>query len=185
MTVYWSVGHDARKKGAYNKKYNIHEYDICVELTQYCIEEAIEIGIDSEKVYSDTLGSAIKEINSKCEKNDLAIEMHINSIAVPKVKGCEVEYYKNSKRGQRLAFHVQNSLMAHLGLRNCKNDGRDDLSFLERTKCTAIIPEPFFLSNEENVQRFLLNHREANLRNIAKSITIGVKDFINEEEKNV
>lgn len=182
MKVFWSVGHDAKRKGAYNEKHDIYEYDVLVELTQYCIEDAISLGIDSEKVYADTLGSAIKEVNERCSSNDLAIEMHINAIAAPNVKGCEVEYYKGSKRGERLAFHVQNSLLAHLNLRNCKNDGRDDLGFLEKTKCTAIIPEPFFLSNEDNVQRFLLNNREKNLRNISYSIAIGVKDFINEEE---
>lgn len=184
MKVYWSVGHDCKRKGAYNEKYDIHEYDVCVELTQYCIEEAVGLGIDSEKVQSDRLGAAIKEINQKANKEDLAIEVHINSIAAQHIKGCEVEYYKGSKRGKRLAKYIQDNMLSHLGMRNCKNDARDDLGFLEKTKCTAIIPEPFFLSNEENVQRFLLTDREINLRNIAKTIAIGVFAFIRDEERN-
>lgn len=181
MKVFWSVGHDAERTGAYNEKYDICEYDVCVELTQYCVEEAIDMGITSEKIYSDRLGDAIKEVNQRANTDDLAIEIHVNAISKPSIKGCEVEYYEGSERGERLAFHIQNSLMAHLGLRDCKNDGRDDLGFLEKTKCTAVIPEPFFLSNEENVQRFLLNDREANLRNIAYCIARGVKDYIEQE----
>ena len=186
MKVFWSVGHDATRKGAYNKKYDIHEYDVCVELTQYCVEEAIKLGIDSEKVYADRLSSAVEEINQKCEVNDLAIEMHINSIAAQhanRIHGCEVEYYKGSKRGERLAFHVQDNILNYLNLRDCSNDARDDLYFLEKTKCTAIIPEPFFLSSEKNVQRFLINNRNSNLRMLAFIIAKGVKDFINEESK--
>ena len=187
MTVYWSVGHDAKRKGAYNEKYDIHEYDVLVELTQYCVEEAIKLGIDSEKVYADRLSSAVEEINQKCETNDLAIEMHINSIAAEhadRIHGCEVEYYKGSSRGEKLAYHVQDRIVDYLNLRNCSNDARDDLFFLEKTKCTAIIPEPFFLSSEENVQRFLINNRNSNLRMLAYIIASGVKDFINMEEKN-
>ena len=184
MVVYWSVGHDAKRKGAYNAKYDIHEYDVCVELTQYCIEEALGLDIESEKVYSDCLGAAIKEINQKANTDDLAIEVHVNSIAAQhadRIHGCEVEYYQGSERGKKLAKCIQDEMLSHLGLRDCKNDARDDLGFLEKTKCTAIIPEPFFLSNEENVQRFLLNDREKNLRNIAKTIAIGVLAFIHQE----
>lgn len=185
MKVFWSVGHDYKRKGAYNEKHNIYEYDVCVELTQYCIEEALGLNIDSEKVYSDCLGAAIKEINLRASTDDLAIEIHVNSIAAQhaaRIHGCEVEYYKGSKRGKRLARRIQDNMVSHLGLRDCKNDARDDLGFLEKTKCTAVIPEPFFLSNEENIQRFLLNDREKNLRNIAKVIAIGVFSFIQEEQ---
>ena len=187
MKVFWSVGHDAKRKGAYNKKYGIYEYDVLVDLTQYCIEEAIALGIDSEKVYADRLGTAIDEVNKKCERNDLAIEMHINSIAkehADRIHGCEVEYYQGSKRGKKLAYHVQSAMRAYHGLRDCKNDARDDLGFLEKTKCTAIIPEPFFLSNDGDVQRFLLSNREDKLRSLAYAIAIGVKAFINEEAIN-
>ena len=184
MKVFWSVGHDARRKGAYNAKYDIHEYDVCVELTQYCIEEALELGIESEKVYSDCLGAAIKEINQKANTDDLAIEVHINSIAAQhadRIHGCEVEYYEGSKRGEKLALYVQKSLKAFHRLRDCKNDARDDLGFLEKTKCTAIIPEPFFMSSDQNVQQFLLGDREAKLRGLAYTIALGVKVFINQE----
>jgi N-acetylmuramoyl-L-alanine amidase len=187
MKVFFSVGHDAKRKGAYNEKYNIYEYDVCVELTQYCIEEAMELGLDCEKVYSDRLGKAIEEVNQRCNRNDLAIEVHINSIAAQhadKVHGCEVEYCVGSVRGKKLARQVQDSMLAHLGQRNCKNDARDDLGFLEKTKCTAIIPEPFFLSNDGDVEKFLLKDREAKLRNLAKVIAIGVFAFIREEEQN-
>ena len=185
MKVFWSVGHDARRKGAFNAKYGIHEYDVCVELTQYCIEEAVELGIESEKVYSDCLGAAIKEINQKANTDDLAIEIHINSIAeqhADRIHGCEVEYYEGSERGKKLALHVQNSLKAFHQLRDCKNDARDDLGFLEKTLCTAIIPEPFFLSSDQNVEQFLIGNREAKLRGLAYTIALGVKQFIDQEK---
>lgn len=185
MKVFWSVGHDARRKGAYNKKYDIHEYDVCVELTQYCIEEALELGIESEKVYSDCLGAAIKEINQKANTDDLAVEIHINSIAAQhadRIHGCEVEYFEGSKRGKKLAYYVQNSIKTFHQLRDCKNDARDDLGFLEKTKCTAIIPEPFFLSSDKNVEQFLIGDREAKLRGLAYTIALGVKQFIEQEK---
>ena len=182
-TIYCSVGHDAKRKGAYNEKYDLHEYDINVETTQYLAEELIEMGLKVSKVYSDRLSSAIKEINKTAKSTDIAIEMHVNALSNPNVRGCEVMYFKGSKNGNRIAFHVQNAMRAFLGQQDKKNDARDDLSFLERTVCAAIIPEPFFLSNEADVQRFLLNDREANLRNISYAIAIGVKDFINERNR--
>jgi len=182
MNKIWvSVGHDIKRKGAYCSYTDEYEYDILVDLTQYVWEELVELKLNSEKVYADKLHEAIDEINQKGSKNDLAIEMHLNSFSDPKVNGCEVEYYHTSERGKKLAKAVQDSYLAHLGLRNAHNDGRKDLGFLNKVKCVAIIPEPFFLSNKKEVERFLINNREDNLRNIAKATAIGVFAFLREE----
>lgn len=184
MKVFWSVGHDARKKGAYNVKYKLYEYDLCVDLTQYCVEEAMELGLDCEKVYSDRLGNAIKEVNMRCEKNDIAVEVHINAMKdANHIRGCEVEYCVGSVRGEKLAKHVQDVMLKDLDQRDCTNDARANLGFLKKTKCTAIIPEPFFLSNEEDIQKFILDDKEAGLRKIAKALALGVYNFVKEEIK--
>ena len=185
MKVFWSVGHDAKRQGAYNKKHDIHEYPICIELTQYCVEEAIELGLDCEKVYSDRLSKAIEEVNMRCDKNDIAVEIHINAMkGADHIHGCETMYCVGSVRGKKLARHVQDVMLRDLDQRDCKNDARDDLGWLEKTKCTAIIPEPFFLSNEEDLKKFILDDKEAGLRRIAKAMVLGVYNFVKEEEKN-
>lgn len=179
MRVFVSIGHDAVRTGSRNSEYDITEYDICVDLTQYLYEELIELKIDAEKVWSDKLGEAISEINGKARLNDIAIETHINSFSNPSVRGCETLYYTNSGRGKKLAQDIQNSLLAHLGVKDRGILERDNLTFLKKIKCTSIITEPFFLSNEDEVKRFLLKDREDNLRNIAFSIAMGVKSYIN------
>lgn len=179
MKLFLSVGHDALKKGAYNEKYRLHEYDILVELTQYCFEEAIEIGLECEKVFSDRLSSAIEEVNQKANTSDIAVELHINSFSNPDVKGCETLYYTGSKKGKELAGDIQNSMLAFLQVHDRGLLPRNNLAFLNKVKCTSIITEPFFLSNEDEVKRFLLHDRESNLRNIARVTAIGIRDFVN------
>ena len=178
MKVFISVGHDTKRKGAKSPFTDEYEYDILIALTHYIWEELIDLGIDTQKVYSDILGDAISEINKTCNTDDIALETHFNSFSNPSVKGCETLFYKGSTKGKELAQDIQNSLLAHLGVHDRGILERDNLAFLKKTKCVSIITEPFFLSNEEEVNRFLLKDREANLRNIAFSIAKGIEIYV-------
>ena len=178
MKVFVSVGHDAQKKGAKCTILNEYEYDILIPLTQYLMEELVGMKIDAVKVYSDVLGSAIEEVNRQCDGDSIAIETHFNNFKDSSVGGCETLYCKGSSKGKELAIDIQNSLLAHLQLKDRGLLERDNLAFLNDTKCPAVIVEPFFLSNKEEVKRFLKKDREANLRNIAFSIAVGIRDYV-------
>ena len=183
-TIYISVGHDTIMKGAYCSFIDEFEYDICKEYSKYLQKELEDLNLDVILVKNDKLQNAVSEINQTASKNDIAIETHFNSFPEPTVNGCETLYYEDSKRGEKLAQHVQNANLAYFSLRDRGLVGRDNLYFLKHTKCTAIIPEPFFLSNEEEVGRFLIGDREAKLRSLAYATAIGIKAFVNEEKRN-
>ena len=179
MQVFVSVGHDRHRKGAKCTYTDEYEYDILIQLTQYLMEELVELDVNATKVYSDVLGNAIDEINKNCDSDSIAIETHFNNFKSVSVGGCETIYCKGSTKGKELANDIQNSLLAHLQVKDRGLLERDNLAFLNDTKCPAVITEPFFLSNKKEVERFLENDREANLRNIAYSIAIGIKKYIN------
>lgn len=184
MRVFVSVGHDSGRKGAKCEIVDEYEYDLLIPLTQYLMEELVDMRIDAVKVYSDVLGSAIEEVNKQRNGDSIAIETHFNNFHDPSVGGCETLYCKGSSKGKELAKDIQNSLLAHLQLKDRGLLERDNLAFLNDTNCPAVITEPFFLSNKEEVERFLKNDREANLRNIAYSIAIGIGDYVNKAEKD-
>ena len=183
MKVFVSVGHDVRRKGAKCEIINEYEYDLLIPLTQYLMEELVDMRIDAVKVYSDILGNAVEEVNKHCESDSIAIETHFNNFSDTSVGGCETLYCKGSSKGKELAGDIQNSLLAHLQVKDRGLLERDNLAFLTKVTCVSIITEPFFLSNKKEVERFLENDREDNLRNIAYSIAIGVKDYVNKAEK--
>lgn len=182
MRVFISVGHDKKRKGAKCDIINEYEYDLLIPLTDYLFDELTSRGIDARKVNSDKLGAAVKEINKECNKNDIALETHFNKFSNASVKGCETLFYKGSTRGENLADSIQNSLLAYLGVHDRGLLARDNLAFLKQVKCTSIITEPFFLSNEEEVKRFLVNDRDTNLKNIAFAIANGIHSFIKRED---
>jgi len=110
------------------------------------------------------------------DKVTVAIELHFNS-ATPSASGCEMLYYRDSKRGNRLASSLQREVLAEYntkdrGIKPTKRFSRGG-AFLAKTKCPAVICEPFFGSNEREWRMF------SSSRNLlAKSYARGIKNFL-------
>ena len=93
---------------------------------------------------------------------DYAIELHCNSVANKDVQGSETLHWHKSAKSQALALRLQKAVVELIGQRNrgpkpISNTGTDTRGwrFLMKTKMPAVILEPFFLSNDESLQKGL------------------------------
>lgn len=94
-----------------------------------------------------SLTGKILMVNS--ENPDFAVDVHLNSLTKPIVRGTEVLYYPGSERGKAIARVFQRHLVRMLVTPNRGIEERVDLGFLKKTRCPAIITESEFISNEE------------------------------------
>lgn len=100
------------------------------------------------------------------EPIDLALELHLNGFHEDSVDGTETLYYPGNETGLLWAAKIQESLVGALGLKNrgTKPFGDDDWEkerngFVRRTKMTAIIVEPFFITNTASAEAVLTGDR--------------------------
>ena len=140
-----------------------------------------DFGIPS-KIYDEYDGasysSAMRWVAHQMDEDGVtaAIELHFNS-ASPSAHGCEMLYYHKSASGERLAANLQIEVITEY---NTKNRGTKPMQkfsrgggFLVKTKCPAVICEPFFGSNEREWSMF------SSSRNLlAKAYARGIKNFL-------
>lgn len=123
---------------------------------------------------TNTKGKDLSYGVSKANANnsDFLISCHVNSFD-GEAKGCEVIYYPGSKKGKKLAECIVNELSA-LGFKNrgAKEDTRG-LYELSHTKMTAVIVEPFFCDNAEDVAIY----KRVGAEGIANAIVNGVLKY--------
>ena len=124
-------------------------------------------------IASGTLGYKMRQIKALAQENlvKLAIEIHFNSSAVGKGKGCETLYYPGSKKGLIAALEVQNAMSSILppnrgvkegwykmdipGQIDYKGDIPGDEkvdAFLTIPGVTCLIIEPEFIQNEHVIK---------------------------------
>jgi N-acetylmuramoyl-L-alanine amidase len=88
---------------------------------------------------------------------DFVIEIHANASADHTASGSECLYYYASDAGAELAAVLQRHLLEELGLSNRGVHGIhvDDRGgyLLRHTKAPAVIAEPFFIDNDEDLKR--------------------------------
>lgn len=107
-----------------------------------------------------------------------AVSIHHNSCGNPKRKGAEIIYWDTSESGYLLARYITQELVsipmkAHV-LPAVKQLGRK-LYFLRKTRCPAVIVEPVFMSNEDDLN-FAISHRVQ----IAVAVRHGVNRWVKE-----
>lgn len=145
MKVALVVGHKESSKGAYNKYFDIYEYDFNKLLVEK-ISKKLEI--ENVVIYRDTYKGLPDKINS--ESPDFIISFHCNAFN-GKAGGTEVLYYHRSKKGKKIAEILLNHLLK-LGLKNrgiLPRTAEDRGGYLLRyTKAPCVIAEPFFIDND-------------------------------------
>jgi N-acetylmuramoyl-L-alanine amidase len=112
-------------------------------------------------VYNDYKASsyvgAMNYVARKMKRDGITacVELHFNS-ASPKATGHEWLHWETSRGGKTLATQFKNAMdkaypeLASRGLKPKKKGSRGSL-FLRKTPCPAVIAEPFFGSNKNDV----------------------------------
>ena len=109
-------------------------------------------------VPSSELGAKIRWINARAKPTDLAVEIHFNA-ATPSARGSETLFAPGSPRGQVVAVQVQAALAHHFQPdRGTKpgwyqgNPAKGPLAFLAKTRCAALILEPAFIYQADEIR---------------------------------
>lgn len=110
--------------------------------------------------------SMVKRNANKLNKEDyeLVIELHYNS-SVPEANGCEVFYYFSNIEGKKMAYNLSKMISKVF---NVRNRGAKAMTSLNQRgfwavyypKATTLLLEPFFGSNEKDVEKFKGKEKE-------------------------
>jgi len=91
----------------------------------------------------------------------VAVSLHANAALAPTATGTEALYWYRSRYGKALAEEATVRLAEAVGLRS---RGAKPISYRQRgwfflyhTSCPAIIAEPFFISNDNDLRQALTN----------------------------
>lgn len=190
-----SAGHDSRFWGASNIHYGVIEHylalDIC-DMVMARFGHDIRVGfLDMSKharmwkKRQDSLNAKVALLNHlhQIEPVDLAIELHFNACPSHLGHGAECLYWGNqegeiSERSKYFADLFLPELEAFDG----KIDGRDNrhdqsLAWLSQTAMPAIVMEPLFIDNENDVLPVLSHNGRALL---AETICRCIKNALEE-----
>jgi hypothetical protein len=171
-----SAGHHPGAKGATYKGHT--EYDEAVQWQQIIVDLLNERIVDSHLymrahlIGTGKLPSKVDEVNA-IKNCDLAIEVHFNAAGDPNIRGCETLFYPGSEKGIEYAKIVQTKLVTAMQTRSrgikegwYKQDRPGHVDFdgdvdgdevitywLRKIKAPALILEPEFMGQIENIQR--------------------------------
>lgn len=151
--VAFVIGHNSKDKGAYSKILDYSEWDMW-----NCFYDSYltELGDNFNHNLSSSYTQRQKSMAKLTKDYDLVFELHYNASS-PSANGVEaLVYYSNNK--MRALGELYCKLMSEsMGLKNrgCKRvTSGNGFGFLEKTKGSAIILEPFFGSNYNDCENY-------------------------------
>ncbi len=146
------IGHKKSSPGAMNTTSGVTEFAFNDLLAQEIEGEVT--GVSIQRVYRRTYNSLPDDINEL--HPDFIVSLHCNAFDA-KVSGTEVLYYHRSTRGQRYAEILNEHLVEVLDLpnRGVKAKLAEDRGgyLLMNTDEPCVIAEPFFIDNNQDLQR--------------------------------
>jgi len=101
---------------------------------------------DKEK-YPDHLKHTVKLLNM--HNPHLAIELHFNFFEDKKVNGCELLY---NEEGKNFAALLQKEICSFFNVKDRGIKTNENKYFISHTEIPAVITEPIFLSNENDIK---------------------------------
>ena len=164
MKVALVVGHCEGSKGAWNPRFNITEYDFNNKLAGQ-IFRILKNSAKAEPVLVHRyLRSGIRGLVMKLNtiiRPKLIVSMHLNAHSNPEANGTEVLHWHRSKYSGRMAKIFEEHFTDFLQTRDrsgqaqAKGVSEEDRGgyILRYTKAWAVLCEPFFLSNDEEVEK--------------------------------
>lgn len=152
MSLFLSAGHYPAAPGAAWKGFVEHTE------ARLWVAEIARYLPSAQLVPAAELGAKIRWINARAQLADLAVEIHFNA-ATPTARGSETLHAPGSVRGAVLAADLQAVLARHfLPNRGIKpgfyqqNPAKGPLAFLVQTRCAALIVEPAFVYQADEIR---------------------------------
>lgn len=177
------IGHNSAAPGAVaGAPIGRSELTFNTKVARLIDEAAAEFNIDVKLFSRQPSGGYSREIRDAYAAvaawgPDCALELHFNA-AGPNASGTEMLYPQGSSRAKLLASHVQEELVALLGLRNrgpkAKERGeRGARSLFALPTVPTVLAEPFFGSNRNDCNVVAAKGEEA----LALAYLRGVRDW--------
>lgn len=176
--IYLSFGHQGKGTGA-SHTFVVHGkirvYDESVEAQRLQLSVMSACDVDFIKAKPMSLTETIKDVNRKCKKGDVAIELHFNASGTGKGTGVEAIVAENaSALSRHVASETANIVADTLGLKLRGSNGvktdtqsaRGKLGFVRQTKCAAVILEVCFIDNFED----MVNRYEKNFDRLVEAL---------------
>jgi len=146
------IGHKKASPGAVNKKTGITEFEFNDDFARR-IENKVK-NVDIQRVYRRTYQELPDDINAL--NPDFIVSLHCNAFNT-RASGTEVLYYHKSEKGRKMAEILLTHLLEHLKLpdRGIKPKTAEDRGgyLLCYTKAPSVIAEPFFIDNDDDLDR--------------------------------
>jgi len=177
MKIAICPGHYPEAAGAVNHRYDLNEHDEACQVVSHLRTLLLAVG-HSVHVFRGHLRHKIDRINNG--NFDLALDVHFNAGGG---HGCEVVYVPHSPTRQAQAAVISSTMCSYMGVRNRgakegywmggDNPGTKPDAFVSQTNCPAFIPEPIFIDNDSEAEKWLAAGRHAH---IAEAISLGIQD---------
>ncbi len=150
------IGHKKRSPGAVNVNSSISEFEFNEDLALR-IEKKVRT-TEVQRIYRRTYRELPGDINSL--DPDFVVSLHCNAFN-KKASGTEILYYHKSTRGKRMAEIILRHLVGCLKLpsRGIKPKTAEDRGgyLLRYTNAPCVIAEPFFIDNDNDLERAMNN----------------------------
>ena len=191
-TVVLDAGHGGEDPGAVSNFNGLIEKDVTLILANQTREllekegyKVIMTRTDDVLAYDDeNLSMTAKRRQDLLKRKqkmdesgaDIVVSIHLNSYTDPKYSGAQTFYTKDSLSGKKLAQAIQESLKNNVDPDNDREAIRkkDDIIITKNCKCTTVIVECGFLSNETECQK--LGDSEYQ-KKLAEAIKAGIDQY--------
>ena len=148
------IGHSKHSGGAYNKKYDVNEYQYNKEIAKLVSD------LNSDVIVFERLnGYYILPTEINRLDPDLIISLHLNAVSNKNVEGCEVlssgskKSMKFAEIAQPLINKVFNNNDRGIKIRNKPH--QRGYWILNKTDAPCVILEPYFVSNNSEIKKGL------------------------------
>jgi len=182
MKIALCPGHHNAAKGAVNHKHGLNEHDEAKKVVRH-LSDAMQAAGHSVSVFTGHLSHKIDCINHG--QFDLALDVHFNAGGG---HGSEVVYVPHSPTRQAQAAVINSTICSYMGTRNRgakegywmggEHPGTKPDAFASQTDCPAFIPEPIFIDNDAEVEKWFIAGRHDQ---IATAIATGILDAFDGE----
>jgi len=184
MKICLDVGHSCRDGGAWNKSFNMNEYEYWNGQRVVNIAKKLEIAGHKVTIvnrFKQGAGTGPAAAARACNgaMADIIISLHGNASDYADVSGSLVLYYYKSTKGKLLAEILHKHQLKALGLRDhgCRaisKSGQRGYVQLAQTRAVCVILEPFFIDHTPDLEQ-AINKSEA----LENAIVTAVNEYAN------
>ncbi|HEC66493.1 MAG TPA: N-acetylmuramoyl-L-alanine amidase [bacterium] len=182
-TICLSAGHSVTESGAFNKKENLKESDLNMDIVAKTAEILRIHGIDTLTVPDNlSLQATINWINERSNQIDVCVESHVNSGGG---HGVEAWHYTGSEKSKEFCQFMVDAIVAETGMRDrgIKDESTNKhgkLGFVHDTNPLAGLVETGFIHSDNDLK--LLKTNQGKMR-IAKGLARGLLSYLGKEWK--